>query len=102
LTAADALQLLGAAPDPASAGRLSIGQITAALKRDRRRNIAEKAAAIQAALRAEQLRQPVVVSAEASRRPRRASVLRTCADHRESDPDGGGHRQGAGPPARPR
>jgi transposase len=63
LTAPDALQLLGAAPDPASAGRLSIAQITAALKRARRRNIAEKAAAIQAALRAEQLRQPAVVSA---------------------------------------
>ena len=63
LTAPDALQLLGAAPDPASAGRLSIGQITAALKRARRRNIAEKAAAIQAALRADQLRQPAVVSA---------------------------------------
>ena len=63
LTAPDALQLLGAAPDPVSAGRLSIAQITAALKRARRRNIAEKAAAIQAALRAEQLRQPAVVSA---------------------------------------
>jgi len=33
LTASDALQLLGAAPDPMSAARLSIGQISAALKR---------------------------------------------------------------------
>ncbi|MFG3602424.1 IS110 family RNA-guided transposase [Micromonospora chersina] len=63
LTAPDALQLLGAAPDPVSAGQLTKGQITAALKRARRRNIAEKAQAIQAALRAEQLGQPAVVTA---------------------------------------
>ena len=41
LTAPDALELLGAAPDPASAGRLTSGQITAALKRARRRDVAE-------------------------------------------------------------
>jgi hypothetical protein len=63
LTAPDALQLLGAAPDPTSAARLSTGQISAALKRARRRTIAEKATAIQSALRAEQLVQPAVVTA---------------------------------------
>lgn len=63
LTAPDALQLLGAAPDPISARRLTKGRITAALKHARSRNIAEKAQAIQAALRAEQLGQPAVVTA---------------------------------------
>ena len=63
LTAPDALQLLGVAPDPTSAARLSTGRISAVLKRARRRNVAAKAAAIQAALRGEQLGQPAVVSA---------------------------------------
>ncbi len=63
MTAPDALQLLGAAPDPTSAARLSTGQISAVLKRARRRNVAAKTAAIQAALRGEQLGQPAVVSA---------------------------------------
>jgi transposase len=63
LDAADTLELLGKAPDPASAARLSINQISAALKRARRRDIAAKAAAIQAVLRAEHLGQPAVVTA---------------------------------------
>src|SRR5262245_18107722 len=63
LDAPDTLELLAKAPDPASAARLSIGQISAALKRARRRNIAGKAAAIQAALRAEHLGQPPAVTA---------------------------------------
>jgi hypothetical protein len=63
LTAPDALQLLGAAPDPTSAARLTKGRITAALNHARRRNIAGKATAIQTALRAEQLSQPAVVTA---------------------------------------
>ena len=63
LTARDALELLARAPDPASAARLSIAQITAALKRARRRNTAEKAKQIQAALRSQQLAQPQVVAA---------------------------------------
>jgi transposase len=63
LTAPDALQLLGAAPDLVSAGRLTKGRITAALKHARRRNTGERAQAIQAALRAEQLGQPAVVTA---------------------------------------
>jgi transposase len=63
LDAADTLELLGKAPTPAQAARLTIAQISAALKRARRRDIAEKAAAIQAALRAEHLGQPQVVTA---------------------------------------
>jgi transposase len=62
LDAADTLELLGKAPDPAAAARLSINQISAALKRARRRDVAVKAAAIQAVLRAEHLGQPAVVT----------------------------------------
>ena len=43
LDAADTLELLAKAPDPAAAARLTIGQISAILKRARRRNVAEKA-----------------------------------------------------------
>jgi transposase len=63
LDAGDTLELLGKAPDPAAAATLSVSQISAALKRARRRDIAAKAAAIQAALRAEHLGQPAVVTA---------------------------------------
>ena len=63
LAAPDALELLARAADPASAARLSITQITAALRRARRRNAAEKAAQIQAVLRAQQLAQPQVAAA---------------------------------------
>jgi transposase len=63
LDATDTLELLAKAPDPASAARLTTVQISAALKRARRRTIAEKAARIQAALRAEHLGQPAVVTA---------------------------------------
>ena len=63
LDAPDTLELLAKAPDPASAARLTIGQISAALKRARRRGVAEKAARVQAALRAEHLGQPEVVTA---------------------------------------
>jgi hypothetical protein len=61
LAASDTLELLSKAPDPASAARLSISQISAALRRAGRRKIEEKAAVIQTALRAEHLRQPEVV-----------------------------------------
>jgi transposase len=63
LDAPDALELLAKAPDPASAARLTIAQISAALTRARRRNVAEKAARIQAVLRAEYLGQPEVLTA---------------------------------------
>lgn len=62
LDAADTLELLAKAPTPAQAARLTGAQISAALKRARRRNIADKAAAIQAALHAEHLGQPEVVA----------------------------------------
>lgn len=63
LDAADTLELLGKASTPAQAARLTIAQISAALTRARRKNVAEKAAAIQAALRAEHLGQPEIVAA---------------------------------------
>jgi transposase len=63
LDAADTLELLAKAPDPASAARLSTGQISAVLKRARRRDVPGKAAAIRAALRTEHLGQPEVVAA---------------------------------------
>lgn len=63
LDAGDTLELLAKAPDPASAARLSVNQISGALKRARRRDVAVKAAAIQAVLRGEHLGQPAVVAA---------------------------------------
>jgi transposase len=63
LDATDTLELLAKAADPASAARLSISQISAVLHRARRRDVAAKAATIQAVLRAEQLGQPAVVTA---------------------------------------
>jgi transposase len=62
LDAADALELLAKAPDPDAAARLSLAQISTALKRARRRDIPAKAAAVQAALGSQQLRQPAVVT----------------------------------------
>jgi transposase len=63
LDAPDALELLGKAPEPARAARLTRAQVSAALKRSRRRNIADKATAIMAALRGEQLSQPAALTA---------------------------------------
>jgi transposase len=62
LTAPDALHLLAKAPDPASAARLSITQISVALRQARRPDVPAKAAAIQAALRTPHLAQPPVVA----------------------------------------
>nr|WP_281360898.1 IS110 family transposase [Lentzea indica] len=62
LDAADTLELLAKAPTPARAARLTIAQISGALTRARRKNIAEKASVIQAALRAEHLGQPEIVA----------------------------------------
>jgi transposase len=63
LDASDTLELLGRAPDPDTAARLSLNQIRAALKRARRRDIDTKATQVQAVLRAEHLGQPAVVTA---------------------------------------
>ena len=63
LDAPDTLELLARAPDPASAARLTTAQISAALKRARRRGVPAKAGQIQAVLRAAHLGQPEVVTA---------------------------------------
>jgi transposase len=78
LDAPDVLELLARAPDPASAARLTIGQISAALRSARRRNIPEKAARIQAVLRAQHLGQPEVLTTAYAATTRAAvAVLRT-------------------------
>jgi hypothetical protein len=63
LDAADALELLAKAPDPAQAARLTRAQISAAMKRARRRDIHAKATVVLAALRSEQLSQPAALAA---------------------------------------
>jgi hypothetical protein len=63
LDAPDALELLGKAPDPGRARRLTRAQVSAALKRARRRDITGKTTAILAALRSPQLGQPPTVTA---------------------------------------
>jgi transposase len=78
LDAPDALELLAKAPDPASAARLTIAQISAALTRARRRHVADKAQRIQAVLRGEQLGQPEVLTTAYAATTRAAvAVLRT-------------------------
>ena len=62
LAAPDALELLAAAPDPVSAARLSRARIRGALTRARRRHPDQRATAVQAALRAQHLGQPPVVT----------------------------------------
>jgi transposase len=63
LDAADALELLGRAPEPARAARLTRAQVSAALKRAGRRKIPDRATEILAALRAPQLGQPPALTA---------------------------------------
>src|SRR5580692_6504031 len=63
LDAADTLELLAKAPDPARAAKLTRAQVSAALKRARRRDIPGKATAIMAALRSAQLGQPPEITA---------------------------------------
>jgi len=63
LAGPDALELLQKAPDPESAAGLTVTQVTAALRRARRRgDLAQRARDIQAALRAEHLAQPPVIA----------------------------------------
>ena len=63
LAGPDALELLRKAPEPASAAKLTVTQITAALKRaGRRGDLAQRARDIQAALRAPHLAQPAVIA----------------------------------------
>ena len=63
LDAPDVLELLARAPDPARAAKLTRAQISAALKRARRRDIPGKATVIMAALRGAQLGQPPAITA---------------------------------------
>ena len=63
LTAPDTLELLGRAPDPDRAARLSRSQIAAALRRANRRDIDAKAASLQHSCAHRQLRQPAAVEA---------------------------------------
>jgi transposase len=63
LDAPDALELLGKAPDPARAARLTRAQVAAVLKRAGRRKIADRTDAILAALRSDQLGQPAALAA---------------------------------------
>nr|WSY50760.1 IS110 family transposase [Streptomyces sp. NBC_00886] len=63
LDAADTVELLAKAPTPQLAARLTVSQISAALKRARRKNVAARATVIQKALRAEHLGQPEAVTA---------------------------------------
>jgi transposase len=60
LAAADALALLGRAPDPARAAKLTRAQITAALRAARRHHADARADALLAALRVPGLRQPAI------------------------------------------
>jgi transposase len=61
LDAPDALELLGRAPDPDRAARLSAAVIEAALKRARRRRVEGRAQRLRNILRAPELRQPPVL-----------------------------------------
>jgi transposase len=63
LTAADTLELLVRAPAAAGAAKLTATQISAALKRARRRDVPAKTQAIKDALRGPQLAQPAAVTA---------------------------------------
>ena len=63
LDAPDALELLGKAPDPARAARLTRAQVSAVLRRAGRYKIAERTDAILAALRSPQLGQPPALTA---------------------------------------
>jgi transposase len=58
LAAKDALWVLGRAPDPTRAAKLTRGQLVAALRSARRHHVETKADALLAALRAPWLRQP--------------------------------------------
>jgi transposase len=58
LAAEDSLRLLGRAPDPVRAAKLTRGQLVAALRAARRHHVEAKADALGAVLRAPALRQP--------------------------------------------
>jgi transposase len=75
LTGADALELLVKAPDPESAAKLTVAQISAALKRARRHGVAAKAAAIKQALQIRHLTQPAAITAAYAASVRAAATV---------------------------
>ncbi len=78
LDAPDTLELLAKAPTPAAAAKLTRAQVAAALKRARRRSVAEKTGEILTALRGEQLAQPAATTAAYAATVRaQAAVLAT-------------------------
>jgi hypothetical protein len=80
LAAADVLELLAKAPDPAGGARLTKAQVGAALRRARRRDVDAKAAAVMSALRSPALALPTF-STHRSRSPRRVERRRSRGLH---------------------
>jgi hypothetical protein len=81
LDAPDALELLGKAPDPARAAKLTRAQVSAVLKRAGRYKIAARAGAILAALRSPQLGQlPALTAAYAATVRSLIAVIATLND----------------------
>src|SRR5580658_6623017 len=81
LDAPDALELLARAPDPARAARLTRAQVSAALKRARRRNIPDKTTAILAGLRGRQLGLPPALTAAYAATARALIAVITTLNH---------------------
>ena len=85
LAAPDALELLAAAPDPASAAGLQPSKIRGALKRAGRHRVADKAAELQVRLGADHLAQPsVMVDAYAATVQATVAVIGTLNDQIET------------------
>jgi hypothetical protein len=81
LDAPDTLELLGKAPEPARAAKLTRAQVSAALKRAGRRNITERATAVLTALRSEHLGQPPAVTAAYAATVRSLIAVITTLNH---------------------
>jgi hypothetical protein len=78
LAGVDTLELLRKAPDPESAAKLTVTQITAALKRaGRRGDLPQRARGIQAALRTGHLAQPAVITGAYAASVRSAAAVIT-------------------------
>jgi transposase len=92
LDAPDALELLGSAPDPDRASRLSRSKISAALKRAHRRKIEARADQIRAALQAPALRQPAAVQAAFAVIARGGGQADLRPQHRDREAGSGGGR----------
>jgi transposase len=85
LTGADTLELLAKAPTPQAAARLSTAQIGAALKRARRHQVPDKAAAIRDALRTAHLGQAeMVTTAYAATVRAQVAILQTLGEQIKS------------------